>query len=99
MSRSPAAAVDLLHGELGLPNMSFEVGDLQAAVDAVAADGYWLVGGIGEYEGSVRTAQARGPGGDHRSLFEQFGWRAPLRRRSGSQDLVKVTLYESHRTG
>ena len=29
--------------ELGLRNVSFEVGDLQAAVDAVAADGYGLV--------------------------------------------------------
>jgi len=28
--------------ELGLRNVSFEVGDLQAAVDAVAADGYGL---------------------------------------------------------
>ena len=34
--------------ELGLRNVSFEVGDLQAVVDAVAADGYGLVGGIGE---------------------------------------------------
>ena len=36
--------------EVGLRNVSFEVGDLEAAVDAVAADGYGLVGGIGEYE-------------------------------------------------
>ncbi len=35
---SPAAMAN----ELGLRNVSFEVGDLQAAVDAVAADGYGL---------------------------------------------------------
>lgn len=59
--------------ELGLRNVSFEVGDLQAAVDAVAADGYGLVGGIGEYQGSVRMAYVRGPDGIIVSLFEHVG--------------------------
>lgn len=59
--------------EVGLRNVSFEVGDLQASVDAVAADGYGLVGGIGEYEGSVRMAYVRGPEGIVVSLFEQLG--------------------------
>lgn len=59
--------------EVGLRNVSFEVGDLQAAVAAVAADGYGLVGGIGEYEGSVRMAYVRGPEGIVVSLFEQIG--------------------------
>ena len=45
---SPAAPAN----ELGLRNVSFEVQDLHAAVDWAAADGYRLVGGIGEYEGS-----------------------------------------------
>ena len=58
--------------ELGLRNVSFEVGDLDAALDAVAADGYGLVGGIGEYEGSVRMAYVRGPEGIIVSLFEQI---------------------------
>ena len=58
--------------ELGLRNVSFEVGDLQAAVDAVAAEGYGLVGGIGEYENSVRMAYVRGPEGIIVSLFEQL---------------------------
>ena len=49
--------------ELGLRNVSFEVGDLQAAVDAVAADGYGLFGGIGEYENSVRMASCVAPKG------------------------------------
>ena len=59
--------------EIGLRNVSFEVGDLQAAVDAVASDGYGLVGGIGEHEGSVRMAYVRGPEGIIVSLFEQLG--------------------------
>ena len=58
--------------ELGLRNVSFEVGDLDAAVEAVAADGYGLVGGIGEYENSVRMAYVRGPEGIIVSLFEQI---------------------------
>ena len=66
---SPAAMAN----ELGLRNVSFEVGDLQAAIDAVAADGYGLVGGVGEYEGSVRMAYVRGPEGIIVSLFEQLG--------------------------
>lgn len=65
---SPAAMAN----ELGLRNVSFEVGDLQAAIDAVAADGYGLVGGVGEYEGSVRMAYVRGPEGIVVSLFEQL---------------------------
>ncbi|WP_129666130.1 VOC family protein [Phytoactinopolyspora endophytica] len=66
---SPAAMAN----ELGLRNVSFEVGDLQAAIDAVAAEGYGLVGGVGEYEGSVRMAYVRGPEGIIVSLFEQIG--------------------------
>ena len=58
--------------ELGLRNVSFEVGDLAAAVDAVAMDGYGLVGGIGEYENSVRMAYVCGPEGIVVSLFEQI---------------------------
>src|SRR3954453_7786026 len=45
---SPAAMAN----ELGLRNVTFEVQDLQAAVDRVAADGYGLVGAIGDYEGA-----------------------------------------------
>lgn len=63
---------EALANEVGLRNVSFEVGDLQAAVDAVAADGYSLVGGIGEYQGSVRMAYVRGPEGIVVSLFEQL---------------------------
>ena len=49
--------------ELGLRNVMFEVDDLQAVVDRLAADGYGLVGGIGQYEDIWRMAYVRGPEG------------------------------------
>jgi catechol 2,3-dioxygenase-like lactoylglutathione lyase family enzyme len=58
--------------ELGLRNVSFEVGDLDAVVEELARDGYGPVGGIGEYEDSVRMAYVRGPEGIIVSLFEQI---------------------------
>ena len=66
---SPAAMAN----ELGLRNVSFEVGNLEAVVDELAMDGYGLVGGIGEYENSVQMAYVRGPEGIIVSLFEQIG--------------------------
>ena len=66
---SPAAMAN----ELGLRNVSFEVGDLEAVVGELARDGYGLVGGIGVYENSVRMAYVRGPEGIIVSLFEQMG--------------------------
>jgi catechol 2,3-dioxygenase-like lactoylglutathione lyase family enzyme len=66
---SPAAPAN----ELGLRNVAFEVHDLQAAVDRAATDGYRLVGGIGEYEGSWRMAYIRGPEGIIVSLAERIG--------------------------
>jgi len=64
---------EAMANEVGLRNVSFEVGDLQAAVDDLAANGYGLVGGIGEYQGAVRMAYVRGPEGIVVSLFEQLG--------------------------
>jgi hypothetical protein len=49
--------------ELGLRYVAFEVDDLQAAVDRLAADGYGLVGGIGQYERVWRMGHVRGPEG------------------------------------
>jgi len=66
---SPAAPAN----ELGLRNVCFEVHDLQAVVDRVATDGYRLVGGIGEYEGTWRMAYVRGPEGIIVSLSERIG--------------------------
>ena len=59
--------------ELGLRNVAFEVDDLQAAVDGLAADGYRLVGGIGQYEHAWRMAYVRGPEGIIVSLAERIG--------------------------
>jgi catechol 2,3-dioxygenase-like lactoylglutathione lyase family enzyme len=62
-----------MSNELGLRNVSFEVDDLQAAVDRLAQDGYGLVGGIGQYEGIWRMAYVRGPDGIIVSLAERIG--------------------------
>jgi hypothetical protein len=59
--------------ELGLRNVSFEVDDLRGAIDWAAAEGYGLVGGVGEYEGTWRMAYVRGPEGVIVSLFERVG--------------------------
>jgi catechol 2,3-dioxygenase-like lactoylglutathione lyase family enzyme len=65
---SPAAMAN----ELGLRNVAFEVDDLQAAVDRLAADGYGLVGDIGQYESTWRMAYVRGPEGIIVSLAERI---------------------------
>jgi len=49
--------------ELGLRNVCFEVDDLQAMIDRLAADGYGLIGGIGQYEDIWRMTYVRGPEG------------------------------------
>ncbi len=59
--------------ELGLRNVAFEVVDLPSIVDRLAADGYGLVGGIGEYEHSWRMAYVRGPEGIIVALAERIG--------------------------
>ena len=59
--------------ELGLRSVAFEVDDLQATVEMLAADGYGLVGGIGEYEHFWRMAYVRGPEGMIVALAERVG--------------------------
>jgi catechol 2,3-dioxygenase-like lactoylglutathione lyase family enzyme len=59
--------------ELGLRSVAFEVDDLRAAVDRLAADGYGLVGGVGEYESAWRMAYVRGPEGIIVALAERLG--------------------------
>ena len=54
---------DAMSNELGLRNVGFEVDNLQAVVDRLAADGYGLVGGIGQYEHIWRMPYVRGPEG------------------------------------
>jgi catechol 2,3-dioxygenase-like lactoylglutathione lyase family enzyme len=59
--------------ELGLRNVAFEVDDVPTLVDRLAADGYGLVGGVGEYEGVWRMAYVRGPEGLIVSLAQRIG--------------------------
>jgi catechol 2,3-dioxygenase-like lactoylglutathione lyase family enzyme len=66
---TPAA----MPNELGLRNVSFEVDDLDSALDRLAADGYGLVGGVGHYEHTWRMAYVRGPDGIIVSLAERIG--------------------------
>ena len=66
---SPAAMAN----ELGLRNVAFEVDDLRATVAKLAADGYGLVGGIGQYEDTWLMAYVRGPEGIIVSLAERIG--------------------------
>lgn len=62
-----------MSNELGLRNVAFEVDDLRAAVDWAAAQGYGLVGGIGEYEGVWRMTYVRGPEGIIVALAQRLG--------------------------
>jgi len=66
---SPAAMAN----ELGMRNVCFEVTDLRAVVSALAADGYGLVGGIGQHESSWLMCYVRGPEGLVVSLAERIG--------------------------
>ena len=65
---SPAA----MSTELGLRNVAFEVDNLQEIVDRLAADGYGLIGGIGQYENMWRMAYVRGPEGIIVALAERI---------------------------
>ncbi|WP_040884738.1 VOC family protein [Janibacter sp. HTCC2649] len=59
--------------EIGLRNVAFEVEDLHAMVERVRADGYELVGGIGEWENAWRMTYVRGPEGIIVALAERLG--------------------------
>ncbi|SDI99207.1 Catechol 2,3-dioxygenase [Frankineae bacterium MT45] len=59
--------------ELGLRNVCFEITDLRATIEGLAADGYELVGGIGQHENSWLMAYVRGPEGIVVSLAERIG--------------------------
>jgi catechol 2,3-dioxygenase-like lactoylglutathione lyase family enzyme len=65
---SPAANAN----ELGLRSLAFEVDNLQAHVDRLAAEGYGLVGGIGQHEDVWRMAYVRGPEGILVALAERI---------------------------
>jgi catechol 2,3-dioxygenase-like lactoylglutathione lyase family enzyme len=59
--------------ELGLRSIAFEIDDLQAAVDQLAAGGYRVVGGVGQYENTWLMAYVRGPEGIIVALAERLG--------------------------
>jgi catechol 2,3-dioxygenase-like lactoylglutathione lyase family enzyme len=65
---SPASMAN----ELGLRNIAFQVDDLEVIVDRLAADGYGLVGGVGQYEDMWRMAYVRGPEGIIVALAERI---------------------------
>ena len=58
--------------EVGIRNVAFEVDDLRAMVDDLAADGYRVVGGIGEYENTWLMTYVRGPEGILVALAENL---------------------------
>jgi catechol 2,3-dioxygenase-like lactoylglutathione lyase family enzyme len=58
--------------ELGLRSLAFEVDDLQAHVDRLAAEGYGLVGGVGRHEDVWLMAYVRGPEGIIVALAERI---------------------------
>jgi catechol 2,3-dioxygenase-like lactoylglutathione lyase family enzyme len=61
-----------MSNELGLRNVSFEVDDLDAILQRLAADGYRVIGGVGHYEDIWRMAYVRGPEGIIVSLAERI---------------------------
>ena len=58
--------------ELGVRNVAFEVEDLLGMLERLAADGYGLIGGVGEYENVWRMAYVRGPEGIIVALAERI---------------------------
>ena len=52
--------------------LAFVCRDLQAHVDRLAAEGFGLVGGIGQYEAAWRMAYVRGPEGIIVALAERI---------------------------
>lgn len=64
---------DAMATELGLRNVCFEVDDLRTTLDELAADGYGVVGGVGQHEDVWLMAYVRGPDGIIVSLAESIG--------------------------
>ena len=64
---------DAMANELGLRNVCFEVDDVTSVVERLAADGYGLVGGVGDHEDTWRMAYVRGPDGIVVSVTQRLG--------------------------
>ncbi|KGN37087.1 hypothetical protein [Knoellia subterranea] len=58
---------------VGIRNVAFEVEDLHGMVARLAADGYGVVGGIGEWEDAWRMTYIGGPEGSIVALAERLG--------------------------
>lgn len=69
---STPGSPDALATEVGLRNVCFQVTGLRATVERLAGEGYGLVGGIGEHEGTWLMAYVRGPEGIVVSLAEHL---------------------------
>ena len=85
--------------ELGLRSIAFEIDDLHAAVDRLAADGYGLIGGIGQYENAWLMAYVRGPDGIIVALAERLAERhngRPCRCRRSSRTPLLEPKVESN---
>ena len=61
--KAVAGSPNAMANELGLRSVAFQVDDLPALIEQLAANGYGLVGGMGEHEGTWRMAYVRGPEG------------------------------------
>ncbi|MDH2443505.1 VOC family protein [Amnibacterium sp. CER49] len=61
------------HDLQGIRNVSFEVEGLDTLVDRLTANGFSLLGGIGEWAGVWRMASVRGPEGILVNLAERIG--------------------------
>jgi predicted enzyme related to lactoylglutathione lyase len=59
--------------EPGIRNVMFEVDDLDATLERMAAEGYHPVGGVGQYETTWRMAHVRGPEGIIVALAQRIG--------------------------
>ena len=68
-----AGSPNAMANELGLRSVAFQVDDLPALIEQLAADGYGLIGGMGEYEGVWRMAYVRGPEGLIVALAQRIG--------------------------
>jgi catechol 2,3-dioxygenase-like lactoylglutathione lyase family enzyme len=64
---------EAMANQLGLRSLAFEVDDLPPILDRLAADGYHLVGRVGQYEDTWRMASVRGPEGIIVSLAQRIG--------------------------
>lgn len=58
---------------VGLRNVCFVVDDLRSVLDELAADGFGLVGDVGNHEDTWLMAYVRGPEGIIVSLTERIG--------------------------